>query len=187
MSMVTWPDHLLTLAEWEAMPEDRLHRYELVEGILLVAPRPASLHQHAQFQLMHQLNPQLPDDLIALHDVDVLIDAGFPPTVRAPDVVVVPTAVKEQNPPRFAAADVLLAVEIVSPGSVRTDRVTKLTEYADAGIDRYWIIDLDPPVSLTSYLLVEGDYELMTDSGGVIDVESPAALRVDLDALLRRR
>jgi len=186
MTMVTWPDHLLTLAEWEAMPEDRLHRYELVEGVLLVAPRPVSLHQHAMARLANELNRQLPRDLVAVPDVDVLVDAGFPPTVRAPDVVVVPTAVLEQNPPRFGAADVLLAVEIVSPGSARTDRVMKVAEYADAGIGHYWIIDLDPPVSLTGYLLVDGDYELMTESAGVVEVTSPAALRLELGALTRR-
>lgn len=63
-----------------------------------------------------------------------VIDAVHPATVRFPDVVVVPTRVAERNPPRLDAADVLLAVEIISPGTRRTDRVTKLTEYADAGI-----------------------------------------------------
>jgi Uma2 family endonuclease len=39
------------------------------------------------------------------------------------------------------AADVLLVIEIVSPGSRRTDHVTKLREYAKAGIPTYWIVD----------------------------------------------
>jgi Uma2 family endonuclease len=186
MSMVTWPDHLLTLAEWEAMPEDTTHFFELVEGILLVAPRPAFLHQRVMARLATELDRQLPDDLAASPDVEVLIDAGFPPTVRVPDVVVVPTAVADQNPARVEAADVLLAVEIVSPGTGRTDRVTKLKEYADAGIGHYWIVDLDPPVSLTGYLLAAGNYEVMVESAGVVEVGSPAMLRIDLDRLFRR-
>jgi Uma2 family endonuclease len=186
MGTVAWPDHLLTLAEWEAMPEDTTHRLELVEGVLLVTARPVSLHQHAMVELTHSLKHQLPKDLVAVADVEVVIDAGFPPTVRAPDVVVVPTVLLEQNVPRFQAADVLLAVEIVSPGSGRTDRVMKLAEYADAGIGHYWIVDLDPPVSLTGYLLVDGNYELMVESAGVVEVSSPAPVRIDLDALTRR-
>lgn len=134
LSTIAWPDHLLALAEWEALPEDTAHRYELVEGVLLVAPRPAPMHQRALVRMTTELDRQLPDDLTALADVEVLIDGGFPPTVRAPDVVVVPTAHAEQNPTRLLAADVLLAVEIISPGTGRTDRVTKLAEYAEAGI-----------------------------------------------------
>ncbi len=46
------------------------------------------------------------------------------------------------------ASDVVVAVEILSPGSRRMDHVLKRAEYADAGIPHYWIIDLDEPVSL---------------------------------------
>jgi Uma2 family endonuclease len=186
MSTVAWPDHLLTLGEWVAMPEDSTHRLELVEGVLLVTPRPGSFHQHAMVELTYSLNDQLPDDVVALAAVEVVVDAGFPPTVRAPDVVVVPTVLLERNAPRFQAADVLLAVEIVSPGSGRTDRVMKFAEYAEAGIAHCWIVDLDPPVSLTGHLLVDGNYELMIESAGVVEVASPTPIRIDLDALTRR-
>jgi Uma2 family endonuclease len=184
MSTVAWPDHLLTLAEWEAMPEDTTHRLELVEGILLVAPRPTGRHQYAISELSHELNRQLrPKGLFAMGDVEVVIEAGFPPSVRVPDVIVVPEAVAKPDPPRYEAADVVLAVEIVSPGSGLTDRVTKRIQYAEAGIAHYWIIDLDPPVSLTGYLLVDGDYEVTVDGTGVVDVTSPAPLHIELDAL----
>jgi Uma2 family endonuclease len=47
-------------------------------------------------------------------------------------------------------------------GTRCTDTVTQPAEYADAGIPTYWIIDLDPPVTLTA----------------------PTELTLDLDALL---
>lgn len=184
---MAWPDHLLPLAEWEALPEDTAHRFELVEGVLLVAPRPAPMHQRALVRMATDLDRQLPDDLTALADVEVLIEEGFPPTVRAPDVVVVPTACAERNPTRLLAADVLLAVEIISPGTGRTDRVTKLAEYAEARIKHYWLVDLDPPISLTVYLLVDDSYELELDTAGVVNVTSPAPIRLDLDTLVTRR
>jgi Uma2 family endonuclease len=93
-------------------------------------------------------------------------------------------AVARPDPPRYEAAAVVLAVEIVSPGSGLTDRVTKRIQYAEAGIAHYWIIDLDPPVSLTGHLLVDGDYEVTVDGVGVVDVTSPAPLHIDLDGLI---
>jgi Uma2 family endonuclease len=186
MSIDVWPDHLLTLTEWEALPEDSAVRYELMEGTLQVTPRPTPLHQLAMLQLGAELNRQLPAELTAVPDVDVLIDGVFPPTVRAPDVVVVSTATIERRPPRFDAADVLLAVEIISPGTRRTDRVIKPSEYAEAGIRHYWLVDLDPPVSLTAYLLVGGGYELDFEGSGRISIGSPAVVQLDLDQLLTR-
>jgi Uma2 family endonuclease len=62
----------------------------------------------------------------------------------------------------------------------------KLAEYADAGIGHYWIVDLAPSVSLTGYLLVDGNYELMVESASVVEVSLPAPFRIDLDALTRR-
>jgi Uma2 family endonuclease len=37
----------------------------------------------------------------------------------------------------------LLAVEIVSPSSARSDRVEKRDHYLDAGVPDYWVVDLD--------------------------------------------
>jgi Uma2 family endonuclease len=37
-----------------------------------------------------------------------------------------------------------LLIEIISPTSVRTDRVDKMTEYEQAGVAEYWIIDPRP-------------------------------------------
>lgn len=187
MSIATWPDHLLTLDEWDAFPADAMHRSELVEGILLVAPRPTPLHQRAMVRLCAQLDDQLPDGLTALADVEVLVEAGFPPTVRAPDVVVVASAVAELNQARLSASDVILAVEIVSPGTGRTDRVTKPAEYADAGIRHYWLVELDAPVTLTGHLLVDGEYEETIRTADRVGVIEPAPLSVDLGTLLARR
>lgn len=55
----------------------------------------------------------------------------------------------------------LLAVEVISPASEAVDRVTKMQEYADAGIPRYWLVERDPANSVTRYDLdpVTGHYE----------------------------
>jgi len=184
---VTWPDHLLTIDDWAALPEDTRFRIEVVEGVLVVAPRPMSFHQRAVTRLSYLINEQLPRRYSALSEVDVVVEEK-PLTVRAPDVIVTTTALADTNPARFAAADVLLALEVLSEGSVRTDRVTKFAEYAEVGIEQYWIVDLDAPVSLTAFRLAGGAYENSGEFTG--DAELPfgdATLSLDLTALTTSR
>ena len=66
---------------------------------------------------------------------------------REPDVMFFPPDVLRVGRRYPTAADVLLAVEVVSPDpkSVRRDRRTKRTEYAAAGIPEYWIVDATDP------------------------------------------
>jgi Uma2 family endonuclease len=44
---------------------------------------------------------------------------------------------------RFTGAPDLV-IEVVSPGSVREDRVRKFTEYEAAGVREYWLVDPRP-------------------------------------------
>ena len=55
--------------------------------------------------------------------------------------------------------DVLLVVEIVSPGSEAVDTVTKRHEYAAAGIPQYWTVDRDAGQTVTMYRLTGDGYE----------------------------
>lgn len=159
VKLVSWPDRLLTLDDWIALPEDNSHRYELAEGVLVVSPRPVSRHQRAVLRLGAQLEPQLPAALGVLPEVELIVEPGTPPTVRVPDLLVGTDAGIEANLPRWVPDDVSLVVEILSNGTRRTDRVTKFAEYAEVGIEYYWMIDLDDPVSLTAFHLIGGFYE----------------------------
>jgi hypothetical protein len=51
-------------------------------------------------RLAFELDRQLPDHLTALADVEVVVDAGYPTTVQAPDVVVAQTSTAQRNPAR---------------------------------------------------------------------------------------
>lgn len=155
-STMVWPDRLLTLRDWQDLAADEQHHVECVEGILIVAPKPLPRHQLTMSNLASTLNRRIRQaGLLAVPDVEVLI-AERPLTVRAPDVVIVDRDAARANPPRFAANEVRLVVEIVSEGSGRTDRVTKLSEYAEAGIPEYWIIDLGDPATLSVHALAPG-------------------------------
>jgi Uma2 family endonuclease len=187
MSVLSWPDHLLSLPEWENLPEDSPHRLEVVEGILLVSPRPMPFHQRAVSRLDYLINEQLPPELCAFPGVEVIL-AEEPLTIRAPDVLVTSTAVAEANPARFRPQDVVLAVEVLSTGSVRTDRVTKFAEYAEAGIVHYWIVDLTPPANLLAYRVIDGVDELSGEYAATSELDlDGTAITLDLDALTATR
>jgi Uma2 family endonuclease len=153
MTTSRWPDHLIGLEEWHALPEDTSRRFELVEGVLSVAPRPSPRHQRL---------------------------GGATPTVRVPDVVVLHSAAVDGRP-RVVPADVLAVVEVLSPGSHRTDRVTKLAEYAEAGIARYAILDDGPPLTLTTFLLDGSRYrqEAVHRGNALVDLGVPVPLALD--------
>ena len=159
------PDHLLDLAEWDALDEEVIRRAELVEGVLVVAPSASPRHQRLSWRLCAALEAELAPRWALVPDIDVLVDEGPPPTVRRPDVVVVRAPALARGP-RFAPADVLAVAEILSPGSRRTDRIAKRGDYADAGIAHYLLVEPGPPVSITELTLDGGAYRLVAEHTG---------------------
>ncbi|PRX50199.1 putative restriction endonuclease [Prauserella shujinwangii] len=82
------------------------------------------------------------------------------------------------------ASDVVIVVEIVSPGSRRTDYVIKHGEYADAGIPHYWIVDLADPLSLVAcHLAGELGYQDAPAATGTYTTTEPFPARLDLTTL----
>ncbi|HWE89080.1 MAG TPA: Uma2 family endonuclease [Pseudonocardiaceae bacterium] len=187
MSVVTWPDHFLTLHEWDDLPEDNRFRREVVEGVLIVSPRPMTFHLRAVTRLSHLIDGQLPDSLSALSEPDVVV-TEHPLTVRSPDVIVTGSKLADSNPPRYRVEDLLLAVEVLSEGSVRTDRVMKFSEYAEAGIPNYWLVDPDTPTTLTTFRLAGIGYEMVGRHTGLTTVDLDGTpITLDLGALTASR
>ena len=185
------PGRLLAIADYAALGEDDRSRWELQEGNLVMSPSPTPRHMAAVDESYAQLRAQLPADLRAVPDVDLdvqLVPEGQPATARRPDLVVVRQSEfdrvdREGGLLRAEAA--VLVVEIVSPGSRRTDTLIKRREYADARIPHYWIVDFDAPVSLLACHLA-GDFGYQ-DSGvvtGSYEAREPFPVRLDLDALI---
>jgi Uma2 family endonuclease len=108
--------------------------------------------------------------------------------VRRPDLIVVRREARlrvRREGGVIRASEVVVAVEIVSPGSRRMDHMMKRAEYAEAGIPHYWIVDLDDPVSLLACHLA-GEFGFV-DGGavtGVFRTTEPFPVEIDLDALL---
>jgi Uma2 family endonuclease len=188
VSVPSWPDHLLTFDEWLDLPEGAGRRFELVEGVLLVSPGPISRHQRALWRLAAQLEPWLSDEWGVLTESELIIDFGPPATVRVPDLLVVPAEAIDEDRSRWAASEVRLAVEVVSPGTSRTDHVMKCAEYAEIGIPYYWIVDLDEPVRISTLRLSEGEYVSFGERSGRVAVDFDGSrVPLDLPALLSGR
>ena len=191
MTALPQPGRLLTIAEYAALPEDEHHRWELLEGQLVMTPSPIARHNIATAELWLQLRNQLPAGYRCVLDVDFdleLASADLPGTSRRPDLIVIDERELrrvESEGGLLRASATLLVVEVMSPGTRRTDMYAKRADYADAGIPHYWIVDLDPPTSLIAcHLTPDFGYQ---DSGtvtGRFDAREPFPFEIDLDALL---
>ncbi len=115
-------------------------RYELVDGELFVTPSPTFVHQRAVGELYWLLVDYLRREPVAealLSPSDVEPEPGV--TV-GPDVFVVPTAESTRLLKARTARALLLAVEVISPGSARGDRGRKRQLYQRT-TPEYWIVD----------------------------------------------
>jgi len=150
--MTTLPyDRPLTRADLDSMPDDG-HRYEIVDGILIMSPAPVMLHQLAVSRLSHVLQLAQPAGVVVLvapFDVALADD-----TVMQPDVLVARTI--ELTVKDLPTAP-LLAVEVLSPSTRRFDLLLKRSRLESAGCASYWVIDPDVP-SLIAWELRDGAY-----------------------------
>lgn len=162
-----------------ALPEDR--RIELLDGELLVTPSAAHAHQRLSMRLAMALDAAAPSGFEVLEAINVRLAMG---RILIPDLAVITTPGIEVVV--SDARDVALVVEIVSPGSVVTDRAVKPQLYAAAGIESYLRIKLgrDGPTAV-AYRLRDGRYteESRAAPGEVLHLREPYPLEADLSAL----
>jgi Uma2 family endonuclease len=155
-----------------------------------MSPSPALEHNSASLELAIQLRAQLPDELMVIQDIDVdleLVPPGEPGFSRRPDLTIIERAARERVKAEgglLRASEVLVVVEIVSPGSRRTDYVIKRGEYADAGIPHYWIVDITTPVSLVDcHLAGEFGYQEAPAVVAEFVTTEPCPITVHVDEL----
>jgi Uma2 family endonuclease len=125
-----------------SLPDDG-NRYEVVGGELFVTPAPSWTHQQAVLELALLLVPY-----VRTHDIgEVYIapaDVMFGPRdMVEPDLFVVPL-VNGASPRAWEEVGrLLLAVEVLSPSTIRADRGRKRELYQGKNVPEYWIIDID--------------------------------------------
>ncbi|MFC0003189.1 Uma2 family endonuclease [Micromonospora siamensis] len=170
-----------TLEDLLALPDDA-PRVELVDGVIQATPSPTLGHQDISSLLWLWLRTHAPAHLRAAQAVGVALNAN---TSRQPDVLLRRAHVSGSRS-LLTPDDVVLAVEVVSPGTRRTDRFAKPGEYAAAGIPFYWRVEQDP-VHLYAYRRGdrigpggERQYELVADSAELIELTDPFDIKLPI-------
>jgi Uma2 family endonuclease len=159
------PDDGWTIDDLAVLPEDGVRR-ELLDGVLHVPPIPSSVHQVLTARLMVALERTCPEHLFVTQANAVQLG---PRRLFIPDGLVTTFEAARRRSGSFTADEVVLAVEIVSPGSRSMDRVLKPALYAQAGIPYYWLIETDGDITVQTYRLDNGA-EIYAPSGSFTDV-----------------
>jgi Uma2 family endonuclease len=158
------PQGSWTYDDYAALPDDGL-RYEIVNGVLVMAPAPSPEHQDIvgmihYYLLMHVKLAGLGRVFTAPLDVHL-----GPKNVFQPDVVVL----LNEHLDRVAAKKIVgapdLVVEVASPSTAAIDRIAKYDVYARAGVPEYRIVK---PRNQTVEVLVleDGEYRSPGIFGG---------------------
>ena len=186
----------ITAEIWRNLPEDFCRQVEVVNGQAIRCDSPGRAHQTAN------MLEASADDYASLHpdscldvnsDFDVTLWEIPATTIRRPDVALFACAPEDLRP--LPASYLKIIVEVVSPGSDKTDRVGKMGEYATAGIPFYWLVWIsgDNVASIDVHVLDHtlGAYRLfrtLVPEDEVSAIEVPILIRVEskrLSSLVR--
>jgi Uma2 family endonuclease len=147
----------LTLADYEALPDDQ--EYEIIDGVLYVAPSPFYGHQTILFRLARRIADHA--DMSGLGqvvlDADLIVDDRG--TYISPDVMFfTPEQYARTNPDGKNSVIPELIVEVLSESTLRRDQVVKRDAYARLGVPHYWIVSRAERCIAELILGAEGQY-----------------------------
>jgi Uma2 family endonuclease len=148
---------VLTLEAVAAMGEaDELHRYEMSdEGEVKIMMTATPEHSRIVMRLLVWLVSHGYTDEQLRTDIGIYTGGG-----RQPDLTVWTDAAPDHGMVSVyvPVTDLALVVEVVSPGSRQNDLIDKATEYARAGIARYWTVEQESTQAVTMRVLDDGRY-----------------------------
>lgn len=180
-AMTTLPfSRPLTRADLEDLPTDDGHRYELIDGILIVSPGPRHGHQTVVGNLHLMLRQACPPGLQVLFAPFAV--ALSDDTEVQPDLLVAP---RSQFTDKELPGPPLLAVEVLSPSTRRVDLLLKRDRLQAAGVPSYWLVDPDE-LSILVLDLVDGVYveTARAGRGEVCSVSAPFPVDIVTERLL---
>ncbi len=134
-------EHITTVEELLALPEDGL-RQELLAGEHVVTPSPRPDHERA----VRRLLPYIMEAIGERADLEVFTRSDIylrDDTLVEPDLVLLMSDPGARFREWSEAPVPLLAVEVLSPSTAARDRGIKRRLYLEAGVEEYWIVDID--------------------------------------------
>ena len=178
-----------TYADYLAWPEDK--RVEIIDGVPYMQATPSPEHQEISMNLSTQISVYLKGKTCKVYAApfSVRLTKGDEKKdeeikkVFEPDITVVCDKSKIDKQGCKGTPD--LIIEIISPSSIKHDRVTKFNQYEKAGVVEYWIVE--PEGKLVSVFLLQsngryGRPEIYTEEEK-ITVSIFPDLTVDLSAV----
>jgi Uma2 family endonuclease len=153
-----------TYDDYAALPDDG-QRYEIVNGVLVMAPAPSPAHQDIVGEIYACLRTQVKLTglgRVFMGPLDVVLG---PKNVFQPDVLVVLNAHLDRIQAKKMVGAPDLVVEVVSPGSGVMDRIAKYAVYARAGIPEYWFVKPEKQ-TVEVFVLEDGEYRSLGIFGG---------------------
>jgi Uma2 family endonuclease len=129
---------LYTVDDLENFPDDG-NRYELLDGLLLVTPQAAAVHQVVASRIQGRLIVSLQDTGLA-HVVGPGAVVRRPRTQLQPDILVYPARFSPMTDWR-KITEHWLAVEVLSRSSRVYDREFKRDAYFALGLQQVWLVD----------------------------------------------
>lgn len=130
-----------TYEMYAALPEDG-HRYEIIQGVLLMSPAPETAHQGVIARINQYLCEQFFSTnrgLVLTAPIDVVLS---PKKVVQPNILVLLADHLDRMQEKCIRGAPDLVVEVISPGSFTYDRLVKHDLYEQAGVSEYWLVNL---------------------------------------------
>lgn len=151
-----------TLAD--ALTWDESERIELIDGVPYMMAPPVREHQRILMELARQIGNYLTEKKCEVYPAPFAVrlfeqadeDPRNVNTMVEPDISVVCDPDKLDKIGCKGAPDFI--VEILSPSSLRHDRLTKFNLYQQAGVREYWIVDPDSQ-TIQVFVLEDGRFQ----------------------------
>ncbi len=128
----------LSLSDFNEMRNNDENKYELIDGIVLMSPRPNIKHQEVMGNLYLEIGNFLKGKNCKIFTE---IEVQFEDNVLIPDISVI-CGIENTEIQRYKKAPEIV-IEILSPSSRYTDSFTKLYKYELFGVKEYWIANPD--------------------------------------------
>ena len=164
----------MDLAEFEQLKKEEHLTYELIDGILMMSPRPSLEHQSISGNIYFELRTVLNhSNCKPIQEIDLVMDKNN----LVPDLAVICN--DDLKGTRYEKAP-MIVIEIASLSSVSRDYVTKRHKYEQLGIQEYWVVS--PDEKCIDVFDFTANKHMNYCSGKLISSVLPE-IEIDLDAI----
>ena len=171
----------LTFEAWQALPETR-QRYEIVDGVMLMAPAPTPIHQWIMMEITVRLKAFVEErglGVVFAAPVDLLVQRD-PLRTRQPDILYLNaerTGIRgaaELRGLQYLETPPDLVVEVLSPSNSRRDIEERLSDYRGIGVLECWLVS--PEAETIEVLRLSTEQALTQAIFGIDDTLSSEVL-----------